>query len=140
MDEAVPPRLGDRLRLVEALLRAVEESLSPMQRLLAQIHREVDQALDAGTADGPDTELTALRREVEQLREGLATRGVIERAKGMLMSRHEISEGQAFELLSHMSQRSRRKLRDVAAEVAGATPAPRLSVVAPRAPAQEPVS
>jgi GAF domain-containing protein len=51
---------------------------------------------------------------VRQLHRTLTTRSLIERAKGLLMGEHGISSDQAFELLRERSQRSDRKLRDVA--------------------------
>ena len=42
---------------------------------------------------------------------------MIERAKGIMMSRQEIDERRAFELLRSQSQRSGRKLYDVAEAV-----------------------
>ncbi len=53
----------------------------------------------------------------EQLTEALASRAVIERAKGALMVTRGVDEGRAFALLRERSQRSNRKLRDVAADV-----------------------
>jgi response regulator NasT len=44
-------------------------------------------------------------------------RAVVERAKGILMERHQISERDAFELLRQHARRSGRKLTDVAAAV-----------------------
>jgi GAF domain-containing protein len=52
---------------------------------------------------------------VDHLHRTLATRSVIERAKGVLMSRHGISSEDAFALLQRESQHSHRKLREVAA-------------------------
>jgi len=54
------------------------------------------------------------REMVEHLHRTLATRSVIERAKGVLMSRHGVSSEDAFLLLQRESQHSHRKLRDVA--------------------------
>ena len=53
----------------------------------------------------------------EQLSEALSSRAVIERAKGALMATQGVDEEQAFALLRERSQRSNRKLRDVAADV-----------------------
>jgi AmiR/NasT family two-component response regulator len=57
-----------------------------------------------------------LRRYAEyaSLEGAFARRAVIERAKGIMMSTHEIDEGRAFELLRAQSQRSGHKLYDVA--------------------------
>jgi GAF domain-containing protein len=66
---------------------------------------------------------TQARRLVEHLHRGLSTRGVIERAKGLLMGRHHIGSEEAFALLRRRSQAEHRKLRDVAAAlVADADP------------------
>lgn len=63
--------------------------------------------------------LTVIRAEElsGQLEEAMASRAVIEQAKGILMGRHGFSETEAFELLRRQSQRSNVKLRTVAAQV-----------------------
>jgi response regulator NasT len=60
-----------------------------------------------------------LRRYAEyaSLEGAFARRAVIERAKGIMMSRQEIDERRAFELLRTQSQRSGRKLYDIAQAV-----------------------
>ena len=58
---------------------------------------------------------------VEQLNEALQSRDVIGQSKGMLMTRFDVDPDEAFDLLRRFSQRSNRKLRDVAAEVAEGT-------------------
>ena len=55
------------------------------------------------------------RQLVEHLHRTLTTRSVIERAKGLLMGRHQLSSADAFGLLRTRSQSEHRKLRDVAA-------------------------
>ena len=52
--------------------------------------------------------------EVAQMHEALASRAVIEQAKGILMHVHGVSEDEAFALLRRASSHSNRKLRDVA--------------------------
>ncbi|MBV9820394.1 MAG: GAF and ANTAR domain-containing protein [Solirubrobacterales bacterium] len=54
----------------------------------------------------------------EQLQQALATRDLIGQAKGILMGRENIDADAAFDLLRRLSQRSGRKLKDIAAEVA----------------------
>jgi ANTAR domain len=56
-----------------------------------------------------------------QLREALASRAVIEQAKGAIMARRHVSAVSAFELLRRSSQRRNVKLRDVAQEVVDST-------------------
>jgi hypothetical protein len=131
MDDAVRPPLHDRLRLVESLLRAVEDSMSPLQRLVSEVHKEIGLALHEEMKSGREEELSALRREVDQLREGMVSRAAIERAKGMLMQGHGLTESQSFDLLGEMSQRYRRKLRDVAADIVSGSLPVRLTGVPP---------
>jgi GAF domain-containing protein len=52
-----------------------------------------------------------------QLRTVMMTRACIEQAKGILMERHKIKEDEAFTILTHASQRTNTKLRDVASEL-----------------------
>jgi AmiR/NasT family two-component response regulator len=47
----------------------------------------------------------------------MTSRAFIEQAKGILMERHKIKEDEAFTTLTHASQRTNTKLRDVAAEL-----------------------
>jgi GAF domain-containing protein len=55
--------------------------------------------------------------DLTQLRTVMMSRICIEQAKGMLMERHKIKEDEAFTILTHTSQRTNTKLRDVAAEL-----------------------
>jgi GAF domain-containing protein len=62
------------------------------------------------------------------LRTAMMSRAVIEQAKGILMERHKIKEDEAYTILTHASQRTNMKLREVAAELVqtGAVPSPDL--------------
>lgn len=51
------------------------------------------------------------------LRKALETRTVIGQAQGVLMARQAITSDEAFDILRRASQRTNRKLRDVAAEI-----------------------
>jgi GAF domain-containing protein len=55
--------------------------------------------------------------DVVNMRRAMASRSVIEQAKGILMERYKVTAEQAFTLLTHSSQRSNVKLRDVAEEL-----------------------
>jgi GAF domain-containing protein len=57
------------------------------------------------------------QRLSDQLQEALASRAVIEQAKGVLMAQHRIRAEDAFDLMRDRSQRENRKLRDVARDV-----------------------
>ena len=56
----------------------------------------------------------ALRQEVVDLREALEARKVIEKAKGILMRRLNLTEEEAFRRLQRQSQEGNRKLAQVA--------------------------
>src|SRR3712207_5753685 len=56
----------------------------------------------------------ALQAEVTQMRAAMASRAVIEQAKGILMLLTNCREQVAFELLTHISSHTHRKVRDVA--------------------------
>jgi len=53
----------------------------------------------------------------DQLREALASRDVIGQAKGILMAREVCTPDEAFDILRRGSQRTNRKLRDVAQDL-----------------------
>jgi response regulator NasT len=67
--------------------------------------------------------LHVLQEEVEQLRQAIASRPVIDQARGILMASHGCTSDEAWHILRETSQLSNTKLRDVAAAVtAGAKP------------------
>jgi len=76
---------------------------------------EVQGAIDLAVRHHAAT--ARLAEQVEQLEGALERRGTIERAKGILMERHGISEEMAFEMLRESSREGNRKLGDLAAAV-----------------------
>ncbi|MEV0881536.1 GAF and ANTAR domain-containing protein [Micromonospora echinofusca] len=50
----------------------------------------------------------------QQMQEAMASRAVIEQAKGIIMAERRCTPGEAFDILAKVSQDSNRKLRDVA--------------------------
>src|SRR4051812_46388402 len=62
-------------------------------------------------------EASRLTEKVEQLESALERRGVIERAKGILMERHGIDDRAAFELLRERARSSSRRVVDIAQAV-----------------------
>ncbi len=57
----------------------------------------------------------ATARLAEQMKDAMASRAVIEQAKGIIMGERRCSAEEAFALLKHLSMVANRKLRDVAA-------------------------
>ncbi|HEX2275275.1 MAG TPA: response regulator [Acidimicrobiales bacterium] len=68
-------------------------------------------------AVGRFAELRALEQEVHSLEEQLTTRRIVERAKGLLMDRHHLSESDAFSFIQQSAMRQRAKMRAVAEQV-----------------------
>ncbi len=73
---------------------------------------------DRIVSDGDRDRVRELTNKVEGLQEALLSRDVIGQAKGILMERLHLTPDQAFEELRQASQRSNRKLRDLAFELA----------------------
>jgi response regulator NasT len=123
-----------RLDGIEAAKRIIDERPIPIVMLTAYSQDElVSRAVEAGvfgylvkpfreadllpaihTARARHEELTALREEADSLVEALATRKVVERAKGLLMEREGLTEAEAFGRLRRASQVSGRPMRVVA--------------------------
>lgn len=70
-------------------------------------------------APGTDERVRLLETEVEQLRTAMASRAVIEQAKGVLMLLMGCGDQVAFDLLAHISSHTHRKVREVAGAIIG---------------------
>jgi two-component system, response regulator PdtaR len=123
-----------RLDGIEAARRILDERPIPIVMLTAYGQDElVSRAVEAGVfgylvkpfresdllpairaARARHAELEALREEAESLADALATRKVVERAKGTLMEREGLSEQDAFDRLRRASQVSGRPMKVVA--------------------------
>lgn len=133
-----------RMDLAAAALRAAGHAFERLAEAVEPPKKAPvppDQGRDAA-------ELAALREENRQLREALESRSSIERAKGVLMAKHNCSEQEAFGILSAAARRQQRKVRVVADELLGrlaaatqatpvtaATPATPVAPVTPAVPA-----
>jgi response regulator NasT len=58
-----------------------------------------------------------MHQQTVELKEELATRKLIERAKGILMRREGLSEEEAYHRIQHQARSERRSMRDVAEDV-----------------------
>jgi len=106
--------------------RIVRQALCPVIAILEMDDRDfVNQAAQRGIfayiADGAAEQLQSsldivLRRfqEFQNLEGAFARRALIERAKGVLMERHDVDERAAFELLRTHARSTNRKLIDIA--------------------------
>ncbi len=59
-------------------------------------------------------EFKSLEKEVDTLKEALETRKIVDRAKGILMLRDNLTEQEAFRRIQKMSMNTRRRMRDIA--------------------------
>jgi two-component system, response regulator PdtaR len=98
----------------ELVARAVEAGVFGY---LVKPFRETDLLPAIQTARARHAELETLREEAESLAEALATRKIVERAKGLMMEKEGLSENDAFVRLRRASQASGRSLGVVAEAV-----------------------
>ncbi len=110
-DRPIPIVMLTAYDQVELVSRAVEAGVFGY---LVKPFRESDLLPAIHAARARHAELEALREEAESLAEALATRKVVERAKGLLMEREGISEQEAFARLRRASQSANRPMRVVA--------------------------
>jgi response regulator NasT len=115
---------------LELIGEIVREASCPVIALLhandpAYIHEAAKRGVFAYIVDGKDPnelqsaiDITFQRfTEYHNLQGAFSRRAVIEQAKGILMARHSLDADKAFEMLRDHSQRTGRKLADVAAAV-----------------------
>jgi response regulator NasT len=98
---------------VEFLARAAEAGISAYAESMDP--ESIQGAIEVAVRRHRET--TRLTEKVEQLESALTRRGVIERAKGILMERHSVAERDAFELLRDHARTSGRRVVDVAQSV-----------------------
>jgi len=84
---------------------------------LVKPFREQDLVPAIATARARYEELSAVREEAESLADALAARKSIERAKGLLMAKEQLTEQAAFERLRRASQVSGKPLKVIAEAV-----------------------
>ncbi len=129
MDIKMPDMNG-----IEAAAILTQERLAPVVLLTAFSQKDlVEQAKEAGVvayivkpfreADlGPAIEvalarfqeLLTLEKEIKDLEETLETRKLVDRAKGLLMDRQNLSEADAFRKIQKMSMNTRRPMKEIA--------------------------
>jgi AmiR/NasT family two-component response regulator len=119
---------------IAALRVLAEENVAPVLLLTAYSDRElVQQAIDAGAVDylvkpyretdlqpsiemalARFNELRTLRNELQDVREALTVRKLVERAKGLLMETQGLKEAEAFRRIQKLSMDTRKSMKDVA--------------------------
>ncbi|MFT3899846.1 MAG: response regulator [Gordonia sp. (in: high G+C Gram-positive bacteria)] len=129
MDIKMPVRDG-----IDAATEIAEKRLAPVVMLTAFSQRDfIEKARDAGAmaylvkpfskadltpaielAVSRYRELAALEAEVDSVTETLATRKLIDRAKGLLMSQHAMTEPEAFAWIQRAAMDRRTTMKQVA--------------------------
>lgn len=122
---------------LDAARLVVAEKICPVVMLTAFSQREViEQARDAGAlaylvkpfqrtdlvpaielAIGRFRELKTLSGEVAALGEQLELRKIFDRAKGILIDTHRLSEQEAFDFIQKTAMSARKKMREIAEQV-----------------------
>ncbi|MDQ4075710.1 MAG: response regulator [Chloroflexota bacterium] len=122
---------------IEAAKILTEEKIAPVLLLTAFGQRDlVERAKEAGVvgylvkpfresdltpaievALARFDEFKALEEEVDNLKEALETRKVVDRAKGILMTRDDLTEQEAFRRIQKMSMNTRKPMREIAEAV-----------------------
>jgi len=59
-------------------------------------------------------EFTELERELEEVKNSLETRKILDRAKGILMDAYSLSESEAYRRIQQYSMSKRKSIREVA--------------------------
>lgn len=119
---------------IEAARILTEERIAPVVLLTAFSQRDlVERAREAGVAGylvkpikeddlSPAIEVALARfaefreleKEVDDLQEQLETRKLVDRAKGILMDRQQLSEAEAFRRIQKMSMNTRKPMKEIA--------------------------
>ena len=62
-------------------------------------------------------QIQSQKKEIDDLKETLETRKLIERAKGILMDRHHMSEEEAFKRIHFQARNQNKKMREIAQSI-----------------------
>lgn len=119
---------------IEAARILTEEKIAPVLLLTAYSQQDlIERAREAGVVGylvkpfresnlAPAIEVTlarfeefrAVQKEVEDLKEALETRKLVDRAKGILMDTQGLTEQEAFRRIQKMSMNTRRPMKEIA--------------------------
>lgn len=110
-----------RLRGAAGRLDVLSRSLGELRarRIAAQEVATTTQGREQARSaiEESNAKLVEIQAELDGLRIAMRNRGVIEQAKGMLMLRFRIDEDKAFQYLRTLSNKTNRKLVEVATDV-----------------------
>jgi response regulator NasT len=101
----------DKRALCEDIVEDYDITLFPKPVNLSALQNTIDIVLQGRRRMG------RMEKELTELKTGLENRKVIERAKGILMKRKSISEGEAYRRIQKMSMDSRVAMKDIALKI-----------------------
>lgn len=93
---------------------AVAEAVATLERYRPDVVVLAAGPPGGGGVEELKPELDAIRRENEDLKKAIESRKLVERAKGVLMERHGLSEAEAFRRIQKTAMDSRRPMIEVA--------------------------
>jgi response regulator NasT len=114
---------GDRLAAVLILTAFSQRDLIEQARdagalaYLVKPFQKTELLPAVEVALGRFREMQALDEEVENLQEQLETRRIVDRAKGVLMDKHGLTEADSFGFIQKTAMNERRPMRSVAEDV-----------------------
>ncbi|HSR29831.1 MAG TPA: response regulator [Anaerolineae bacterium] len=122
---AVAKAIAEQCPLPVVMLTAYSErelvqraaATETVQAYLVKPIREEELAPAIELASARFSEWQALQQEAADRHEALATREIVDQAKGLLMKRDGLTEGEAFLEIQHRARRHRRSMRRVAEEI-----------------------
>jgi uncharacterized protein YdcH (DUF465 family) len=104
---------------IAELLATIDVNDTRVAAALAELARSEQQVAELREmVDLRDEQIVRLAREVEGLQSSQQARGLIEQAKGVIMSTMQCSADAAFAVLVAQSSLQNRKVREIAAELA----------------------
>jgi response regulator NasT len=101
----------DKRALCEDIVADYDITLFPKPVNLSALQNTIDIVLQGRRRMG------RMEKELVELKTGLENRKVIERAKGILMKRKSITEGEAYRRIQKMSMDSRVAMKDIALKI-----------------------
>ncbi len=102
---------GDVIGVINVHHRQIHEHTPGEISLLTFVGEQMGAAISKSILEDQNE---SLRRETEEMRLQLETRKLVERAKGILQSRHNLTEEEAYLRLRNESRRLRRPMKDLA--------------------------
>ncbi|KOT46398.1 hypothetical protein ADK47_19380 [Streptomyces rimosus subsp. rimosus] len=105
-------------------MRFPDRPVARHHRRTTTISRHDQAPVPVTPAEDPAAEVRRLRAENAQLREAMASRPLIDQARGILMADEACTAAQAWDMLRYTSQHTNIKLREVAAAVVAGAAGP----------------